>query len=688
MGKMGSVFDDDFDFISFSQSKPGETRWTPQLLSALSDDGKRRACYEIPKEQCVSGVECFTDQGACECYATPSMTRGRCIEGTWCVSICDDCCFPGTQYQHLLSNDPNKKEFKIGNSCANQNPISALTDAVGEAKDCDCTDNCVGQNEFCCPEGKFRTNIDQNNENEGDLVAVEAGGRCITCDSSADLFMIVTNRDNQDVCVCRRCDCDAEQDELSDACKDFCCKQSTPTGVTDGGSQGRRPPWCDPCPLQAAEMESCAPPRYVKVTPGDLTNDCDCVCPNGKIWACDKECKDPCPEGQEYKDEGGVCKCACAGENQIVVDCQTAKTGIPSGCKDKCGGQNQYRVFQQDGAWKCECGECGPDEERCEGQCNCDGNCIQKCADEGKRSTFCTCCDDNDRELVERDGIKRCVFKCEAFEFRDPADDVCKLCTALGVNFKWCIKTKSCIELPCNGWYNQTTCLCQPCPPCSEFKNGKCDPEKTCDLPGTIGPLPVNGNCECVCIADPTIITANDPAVCPEAGPQGPVGGGGGGGDEGGDGDGGGEQPVTCPPNAIDPGNGQCYCMAPQSIAIGAMCECPAGTYPKPSGGKCAPGCADTGNECNCIQLSFPAEDPSTCGAPCAYIVSKCACSGGYVTGGDGMTCVDPYNSPGGGDGVGGSFMEPIDEAPSMCDGVTCPEGQSCFQTVFGAECR
>ena len=70
---------------------------------------------------------------------------------------------------------------------------------------------------------------------------------------------------------------------------------------------------------------------------------------------------------------------------------------------------------------------------------------------------------------------------------------------------------------------------------------------------------------------------------------------------------------------------------------------------------------------------------------------TSCACGPGYVFGSDGVTCVDP-NSLGGGDGTGGSFMPNLESVlsgfASMCDGIECPDGKSCVETVFGVECR
>lgn len=62
-------------------------------------------------------------------------------------------------------------------------------------------------------------------------------------------------------------------------------------------------------------------------------------------------------------------------------------------------------------------------------------------------------------------------------------------------------------------------------------------------------------------------------------------------------------------------------------------------------------------------------------------------CAPGYVFDIYG-NCCDPWNTPGGCDHVGGSFMPSDLEASSMCMGVECPEGQACIQTVFGAVCR
>jgi hypothetical protein len=643
MVKMGTVFDDDFDFIAFSVSK------NEKFVPLATQDCGRRTC--IPVLDCGGYEECYEDPGICEC-TSPVEGKSRCIEGTWCLPGCDVCCGPqiygldaASEYCHYiaLQEGDATANFKELDSCRPQ--LSAMADSVtvnseGTAA-CDCGDNVCPQNQdgkkvFCCPKNNIFFNAKGEEEQSRE-------GKCLTCDKQ--VFELVDGK-----CQCRDCDCSKNYEQLTDSCKKVCCKSNNP------------PADCPECP----DDFTCEEPRVP--TPSKVPGVCTCQCPDGTP---------PCPGSKKRLDTNCECKC-----KEDLEACPDNSTRDEESCECKCNpgfktcsvdgscvACDKKLIPKQDGSG-CECRDCEEGEvvvqykgsEYC---CEPKGNC-QRLSTDGDPCKFC-CGDCGDALKEDISGVLTAAGTCVGTLGANQTCESCEACKAnaeraQGCNcqcfstHQHCIAQDRCVK-KCNDnrVLNETCqCVCNPLPVCPVPANfisfGNCGVTDDCQCKNpplcdaiTGAVTKIGGVCTCVCrsTGEPWI------AGCPQEGLQGPVppaggggGGGGGGGDDGGGDDGGGGDgdELECPPNASSGGDGQCYCNFPQSF--------------------------------------FTPEDGG-----------RCACSDGYVTGGDGETCVDP-NQPGGSDGIGGSFMESPYDLPSMCDGVTCPEGQSCFQTVFGAECR
>lgn len=384
-----------------------------------------------------------------------------------------------------------------------------------------------------------------------------------------------------------------------------------------------------------------------------------CFCPGEKVFCKlidPPTCVDPCtePDFLVLNDTRTACECGkCEDGKETITDLSGVKH-----CCDPCdevlvaaGVRKRVRVRTRIG-----CGDC----------CTQDGfNCPDVNNDPLRSARKCTPIED------DCEAKPQCKDGAEWVAAKSKCD--CK------AGHKLCEAQNRCIE--CNDEFrtlNQDTCVCAcknppTCSPCQNWIDKECaciTPETKLAATGRPSCFEVKQSSPGVCVVRTKIcppgLSLRDKGiegckcVCPNGneqlgelpcdnsvpGPEGPFppGGGGGpppgGGDGGGDGDGdgGGEPPDPCGENqSLDPESGLCFC-SPGYVTMDGGSPC----------GNCAPGYARDAN-------------------------------GG---------CCDPFNTPGGCDLVGATGFEPEGYLSSMCDGVNCPEGQSCFQSVFGAECR
>ena len=561
MVKLTSVFDKDFEFISFSLNKTsgGWTFEEGASFAAQSVFG-RRACRYI--DDCTDKT-CFSSSDECECYPA-----SRCEEGCSCQSGDPSAFNPQTRFGfNSLWDQLGLYNFVPNANCSA--PFRSLDGAPegGPAGEpcCEKPDphgRCpCGQITACPtpenPEGVCRDICVEDNKGYG-LVCEETVGECRCREGSAE-FPIDSNEEN--------------------------CSGNSGDGDPEKGIPPKECSWVSNTSFYPQGSEKCQGREIVCrcTNPGNMggnEGEVDVnLCANGVLTTNLPPC-DPATAGRNKR-------CECCPEGESLHE--------PSGeCRPNCPPADKPTHIKKN-----EDGECVPCQA--DKPVICDGECYAACTAP-------------DQELrSQNDANKPCICQCR---------DECKT-----------IKNGICVD-KCSG--AGQVCdegLCKCIHPCDSLINEKCVVVNSCEpffqFQGVVG-----GECKCLCFS-----TGEPPdalGVCPQAGKQGPIGGGGsppppppGGGPD--DPDGG------CPKNSSRAGDGECYCKSPQSYYLESQ--------------------------------------------------SRCACSPGYVFGSDGVTCINP-NDPGGGDGTGSSFMSSVDYMPSMCDGVTCPDGQECAETVFGAVCR
>jgi len=559
---MGTVFDDDFDFIAFSANKQN-TGWAPTgSMAALS--GWRRECDQMCDPN-SGDPECYDGQRDCECDRAGgrnSPDGERCVQGKWCIydvspspvqkgEVCPVCCLDTTQVMWDSSNPEYKADsFNDFVFCPPLSAMNAQQGACGCADDDDVMCNNVCKN---CSMEKVTKDAQGNQIPELDCndILSECGIDPATCD-----------------CV----SCAGPDHEERPSSDKWCCPKCV---------VGK---FINPREHRISEDD------YQSII-NDKEKACLC-CPEAinddeldvsKLPNCEFKT-------QKYKCIRGVCVKDENGKYASRIECMN------SGCED-------YECYNDGGIKRCV-------------RTNSD---IEGEVANPKKGPY------------SRDAFRTAKENCEqgctgwvCFDAAAPWNDCCE--TASILRAKGLNKTTYATEGMCKN--SEQSCAAGRVPCVFPFAN---DPQAFC---------------ACRCINGNQIDPLNPDDPCGVAGPAGPFpppGGGGGGGDGGGGGGGGddgggGEVDDGCGENAsLEPESGLCYC-DPGYVTMDGNAQC----------SNCAPGYARDAN-------------------------------GG---------CCDPFNTPGGCDLVGATGFEPEEHFSSMCDGVDCPAGQSCFQSVFGAECR